>query len=238
MNRFNSNNYKTPVYYEYNSVYAPVDGQSSNEFQKSRFTKYKNGEKLWEISFDEFSIDGYYGDTEFDGSPVLVYGTEPHANENGRFARIVVLDTNGTILWEAVQSTDNARYRIFEVLSDAEAPTSYSAGAATTSLFREQFTAVLLICEPDSGTPKEFHSVPGSLGDEVYLNNGSVCWFTKDIISGEYSAEPFEIDGEVWGSTNPHYTAVCRFYANIFNKDGSFQEQKKLDLMTELHWGK
>lgn len=357
-------NYKTPVCYEYNSVYAPVDGQSSNEFQESRFAKYKNGEKLWEISFDEFSIDGYYGDTEFDGSPVLVYGTEPHANENGRSARIVALDTNGTILWEAVQSTDNARYRIFEVLSDAEgsylifsrsgddrlcvnkytkdgtavfatvhevghhtienvassetgylvhlssyvtpeysriikldlegnlvndirydsgecdfyisdlceyhgavyisgystpkAPAGYTnyrdrniltlieaipnaealSGEALTSLFREQFTAVLLICEPDSGTPKEFYSVPGSLGDEVYLNNGSVCWFTKDIISGEYSAEPFEIDGEVWGSTNPHYTAVCRFYANIFNKDGSFQEQKKLDLMTELHWGK
>lgn len=359
-------NYKTPIYYEYNSVYAPVDGQSSNEFQESRFAKYKNGEKLWEISFDEFSINGYYGDTEFDGSPVLVYGTEPHTDANGRSARIVSLDTNGTVLWEAVQSTDNSLYQIFKVLSDAEgsylvfsrsgydrlcvnkytkdgaavfatehevghhaienvtpsetgylvhlssyitldysriikldlegnlvsdiryeseecdfyisdlceyhgavyisgystpkAPADYTnssnrniitlmltlwesipkgetlSAEALTTLFREQFTAVLLICEPGSGTPKEFYSVPGSLGDEVYLNNGSVCWFTKDIISGTYSAEPFEIDGEVLGSINPRYTAVCRFYANIFNKDGSFQEQKKLDLMTELHW--
>lgn len=355
--------YKTPIYYEYNSVYAPADGQSSGEFQESRFAKYKNGETLWEISFDEFSIDGYYGDTESDGSPVLVYGTEPHADENGRSARIVVLDADGTVLWEAVQNTDNARYRIFEVLSDTEgsylvfsrsgdsrlcinkytkdgaavfaaehevghhtiesvtpsetgylvhlssyltseysriikldlegnlvndirydsgecdfyisdlceyngtiyisgystpkAPADYTnfrdrniltlmetvldAGVLSakelTALFREQFTAVLLICEADSGSPKEFYSVPGSLGDEVYLNSGSVCWFTRDIISGEYSAEPFEMDGEVWGSTNPRYTAVCRFYANIFNKDGSFQEQKKLDLMTVLHWG-
>lgn len=356
-------NYRTPIYYEYTSVYAPVDGQSSNEFQESRFSKYKNGEKLWEISFHEFSIDGYYGDTEFDGSPVLVYGTEPHAGADGRSARIVSLDTNGTVLWEAVQRTDNARYQIFEVLSDTEGSylvfsrsgdnrlcinkytkdgaavfaaehevghhtiesvtpsetgylvhlssyltseysriikldlegklvndirydsgecdfyisdlceyndTIYISGYSTpkapadytnfrdrniltlmenvlsaealsteelTALFREQFTGVLLICEADSGTPKEFYSIPGSLGDEVYLNNGSVCWFTKDIISGEYSAEPFEIDGEVWGSTNPRYTAVCRFYANIFNRDGSFQEQKKLNLITELHWG-
>ena len=53
-------------------------------------------------------------------------------------------------------------------------------------MFRDNFTAVLLACESGSGSPKEFYSVTGSLGDEVYVSNGSVCWFTKDIIASSY----------------------------------------------------
>ena len=103
-------------------------------------------------------------------------------------------------------------------------------------MFREQFTAVLLVCGPDAGTPQEFYSVAGSLGDEVYVAGNSVCWFTKDIIDSSYSST-VEVDDMGWVTiTDEKYAILCRFYANTFNTDGTFKEQKKLDLMTERHW--
>lgn len=369
--------YKTPVYYEYETLYSPIEGTYNPEtqaykesFDKSIFSKYLNGEKIWEISFTDLAINGYWGDPESEEAPVLVYGTAPYTVKvDDGTATLIALDANGNILWKAVQNNGTAYDKIYAVLRNPDGSyttfgrcgmdhetgdflcvnkyskdgaqifanildirnhtienvaltesgylmhlssyvisdfarvlkldlegnlvgdfsyeseendfyiadfceyngTVYVSGHITEKaprrivdygkrevfilrseladgkprsdeelldLFRNNFTAVLLVCEPDSGTPKEFYSVAGSLGDEVYVSNGSVCWFTKDIIASSYSAKSIQIDSSGVTTTNPKLAALCRFYANIFNTDGSFKEQKKLDLMTRVQWGK
>ena len=363
--------YKTPLYYEYASVFAPIEGTKKEVFEKSTFTKYRNNEKIWEIDFTDFSINGYYCNTESEEDPVLVYGTQPYTSDiTDKTARLVALDVDGTILWEVVQNNSSDFDQIQKVLRNSDgtymafgrcgnnneislcvnkydkdgkpvfsklleindhaiehvtpsetgyllhlssyvtiefsrvvkldfegnivgdfrydseesdfyisnlseydgivyisgystpkapekvkdfrqrnifmlkstlADTRYADEAISDeellALFRKQFTAVLLVCEPDSGTPKEFYSVAGSVGDEVYVTDSTVCWFTKDIIDSDYSYTPVIKDGIESGRLDTKYAALCRFYANIFNTDGTFREQKKLDLMTELKWG-
>ncbi|MBQ8799123.1 MAG: hypothetical protein IJZ55_06130 [Lachnospiraceae bacterium] len=371
--------YKTPVYYEFERLYTPIEGTYNpntgaytETFDKSIFTKYCNNEKVWELTFEDIRIYGYYGDPENDKEPVIVYGGGLASDDSkDEIATLVALDTDGTILWETVQNNlpgsenidvllanldgtytafgtcaaDNAQknnylcvnkydkdgtpissnlidikdhfienvtptstgylayissyvtiefsrvlkldsegnllgdfryeseehdffisdlceyngtvyisgyatpkppknyrnyrmrdlYALRDKMHDASFHTKGYTDAELLSLFREQFTAVLLVCEPDSGTPKEFYSVAGSLGDEVYVTDGSVCWFTKDIIDSSYSAD---VDIGDFGVTvtDANYAILCRFYANTFHTDGTFKEQKKLDLMTERHW--
>ncbi len=371
--------YKTPVYYEYEQLYTDIEGTYNpqthayrQQFNESIFRKYRNGEKVWEISFQDIKIYGYHGDPVDDSKPVLVYGTNVSpADSKDETVSLIALDTDGTILWKTVQNNTPGSDQIDAVLSNPDgsytafgrcatdnkqsgnclcvniyskngtplsantidisdhiienvaltesgylmhlssyviadfarvlkldfegnvvgdfsyesedydfyiadfcelndtvyisgytAPKieknvvaynmrdvlflrSELAGNDTRSheelldMFRDNFTAVLLACEPDSGSPKEFYSVSGSLGDGVYVTGDSVCWFTKDIIDCSYSPQEITMIGNVGHVTSQTKLAIlCRFYANIFNADGTFKEQKKLDLMTERHWGK
>ncbi len=370
--------YKTPVYYEFERLYTDIDGTYNpqtqayrQQFTESIFRKYHNSEKVWEISFQDIQIYGYYGDPVDDSKPVLVYGTGSSPNDSkDEIVTLIALDTDGTILWETVQNNTPGSEQIDAVLSNPDGSyttfgrcaadnkqsgnclcvnkyskkgtplsantidindhiienvaltesgylmhlssyvvtdfarvlkldfegnvvgdfsyeseeydfyiadfcelndTVYISGYTAPKvekkvvaygrreilmlkselsgriissheelldMFRDNFTAVLLACEPDSGSPKEFYSVAGSLGDEVYVAGDSVCWFTKDIIDGSYSPQEIKMIGDVGYVTSQTKLAIlCRFYANIFNEDGTFKEQKKLDLMTERHWG-
>ncbi len=371
--------YKTPVYYEYEQLYTDIEGTYNpqthayrQQFNESIFRKYRNGEKVWEISFQDIKIYGYHGDPVDDSKPVLVYGTNVSpADSKDETVSLIALDKDGTILWETVQNNTPGSDQIDAVLSNPDgsytafgrcatdnkqsgnclcvnkysengSPLSANtidisnhiienvaltesgylmhlssyviadfarvlkldfegnvvgdfsyesedydfyiadfcelndtvyisgytapkieknvvaynmrdvlflrselAGNNTRSheelldMFRDNFTAVLLACEPDSGSPKEFYSVSGSLGDGVYVTGDSVCWFTKDIIDCSYSPQEITMFGNVGHVTSQTKLAIlCRFYANLFNADGTFKEQKKLDLMTERHWGK
>ncbi len=371
--------YKTPVYYEFERVYTDIEGTYNpqtnayrQQFEESIFRKYRNGEKVWEISFEDIQIYDYYGDPVDDSKPVLVYGTGLSAPDSrDEIVTLIALDTDGTILWETVQNNTPGSDHIDAVLSNPDGSyttfgrcdttledlnyclcvnkydkngtpiwfntidikdriiknvaltesgylmhlssyviadfarvlkldfegnvvgdfsyeseeydfyiadfcelndTVYISGYTAPKIeknvvfynkrdvlllsselasnvtrsheelldmFRDNFTAVLLACESDSGSPKEFYSVAGSLGDEVYVANDSVCWFTKDIIDCSYSPQEIKMIGDVGHVTSQTKLAIlCRFYANIFNADGTFKEQKKLDLMTERHWGK
>lgn len=63
------------------------------------------------------------------------------------------------------ESNAGGRYDIAAILN--ELADSFSAGIsneALTQRVREHYTAVLLVCNPDSGEPQEFFSVNGSLG--------------------------------------------------------------------------
>ncbi len=378
--------YKTPVYYEFERIYSDIEGTYNpqtnayrQQFEESIFRKYRDGEKVWEISFNDIQIYDYFGDPEDENNPVLVYGTGSSPTDSkDEIVTIVALNADGSVLWETVQNNAQGFDQIDTVLShpdgsyttfgrcdtdledlhyclcvnkydkngtplwfktinisdhfiqnaaltdsgylvnlssyvtiefsrvlnlDSEGNllgdfryeseendffisdlcehngTVYISGYSTPkapegyrnylkrdlyalrnrlldfdnrdkyinnsftkeellSMFREQFTAVLLICGPDTGSPKEFYSVAGSLGDEVYVAGDSVCWFTKDIIDSSYSST-IQVD-KMGGITvtDEKFAILCRFYANIFNGDGTFKEQKKLDLMTERHWGK
>ncbi len=51
-----------------------------------------------------------------------------------------------------------------------------------TKLVRENFTAILLICNPETGIPQEFYSVNGSIGGELFINeDNKLIWNTESI---------------------------------------------------------
>lgn len=56
-----------------------------------------------------------------------------------------------------------------------------------TPLIRDNYTAMLLICDPASGTPQEFYSVEGSLGGGLSLNDsGMLLWNVESITTTSY----------------------------------------------------
>ena len=57
-----------------------------------------------------------------------------------------------------------------------------------TPMMRENYSAVLLICDPDVGTPEAFYSVKGSIGGALsYTEDGNLRWNVNDITSSYYS---------------------------------------------------
>ncbi|HCS75170.1 MAG TPA: hypothetical protein DIW17_15010 [Clostridiales bacterium] len=57
-----------------------------------------------------------------------------------------------------------------------------------TKLMRENFTAVLLVCDPSSGTPQEFFSVKGSLGGKLAISDSKkLLWDVQNISDSHFS---------------------------------------------------
>lgn len=57
-----------------------------------------------------------------------------------------------------------------------------------TPMVRENYTAMLLVCDPVSGTPQEFYSVKGSLGSELAISDtGELLWSVESITSTFFS---------------------------------------------------
>ena len=57
-----------------------------------------------------------------------------------------------------------------------------------TPMVRDNYTAMLLICDSNTGTPKEFYSVKGSLGGKLSLSNsGNLLWDAESITTTFFS---------------------------------------------------
>ncbi len=57
-----------------------------------------------------------------------------------------------------------------------------------TPMVRDNYTAMLLICEPDEGIPQEFYSVKGSLGGKLALDSeGRLLWDVESITTTFFS---------------------------------------------------
>ena len=51
-----------------------------------------------------------------------------------------------------------------------------------TPIVRDNYTAILLICDPEGGAPKTFYSVKGSLGGDLSVNtSGQLEWNVESI---------------------------------------------------------
>ena len=67
-----------------------------------------------------------------------------------------------------------------------------------TPLVRDNYTAMLLVCDPAAGTPQEFYSVKGSLGGKLSLSDsGMLLWDVESITTTFYSpvTSSFSIGG-------------------------------------------
>jgi hypothetical protein len=57
-----------------------------------------------------------------------------------------------------------------------------------TALVRDHYTAVLLVCDPNEGTPETFYSVRGALGSSIRVDSqGQLIWETENITQTFYS---------------------------------------------------
>jgi hypothetical protein len=89
-----------------------------------------------------------------------------------------------------------------------------------TKLVREHFTAVLLICDPSSGTPQEFYTVKGSLGGMLAVNESEkLLWDVESITDTYFSpaTSAFTIGGASY------------VYRYIFDENGAMISQEKTE---------
>lgn len=85
-----------------------------------------------------------------------------------------------------------------------------------TPIVRGNYTALLLLCDPEGGTPKTFYSVKGSLGGKLSTNeSGQLKWNVESISSTFYSpaTNMFTIGGN------------CKVFQYSFDALGNLIEQ-------------
>ena len=92
-----------------------------------------------------------------------------------------------------------------------------------TPLVREKYTAILLKCDHDSGTPQEFYSVDGSIGGSLSLSDsGNLLWDVESITTTFFSpaTSSFTIGG------------TCYVFRYSFDSSGALVSQEKTDEVT------
>lgn len=87
-----------------------------------------------------------------------------------------------------------------------------------TPMVRDIYTAMLLVCDPEVGTPQEFYSVKGSLGGTLAISDsGELLWDVESITTTFFSpsTSSFTIGG------------ISYVYRYTFNESGSLVSQEK-----------
>ncbi len=117
------------------------------------------------------------------------------------------------------QKDDGGRHEIANVLEHLFAEGydgSQISDEELTRLLRDNYTAMLLLCDPVSGTPKTFYSVKGSLGGGLSVNDsGLLEWKVESIASSYFS--PMTNSYTIGGS--------CRVFRYSFDASGKLTSQ-------------
>ena len=93
-----------------------------------------------------------------------------------------------------------------------------------TPLVRANYTALLLICDTQDGTPESFYSVDGSLGGKLSVSEeGLLEWDVQSVTSTYYSpaSSAYSIGGE------------CRVFRYAFDASGDLKSQTDTGETTE-----
>lgn len=102
----------------------------------------------------------------------------------------------------------------------------YVSPEELTPKLRENYTAVLLVCDPEGGEPRTFYAVNGALGGEMRLTEaGELEWDTQTIESAFFSpaTNSFTIGG------------TCRIVRYTFAEDGKLKGQETTDEIVGYH---
>lgn len=138
--------------------------------------------------YESEECDYYITDmTEFEGNVYLsAYAVPKQINEGGRHEIANILD----------YVFDGKHWEI--------------SSEELTPMVRDNYTAVLLLCDPNGGEPKNFYSVKGSLGGALAVEDGQLKWNVESITSTFLSpfTSSFTIGGE------------CLIYRYSFNATG------------------
>ncbi len=91
---------------------------------------------------------------------------------------------------------------IWGILESLEKDVSEITSEELTSLLRDNYTAVLLVCDTKTGIPETFYSAKGSLGGELDVSDNTLRWNAESINGAGYSpytnAFSFAFSGKVY----------------------------------------
>ncbi len=168
-------------------------------------------------------------------------------NSAGETARLVKLDREGTVLdtftYEGEdrdyyirdmaeyqgrvylsayavpkQTGEGGRYEIADVLDYLfDNNIMEISSEELTPMVRDNYTAVLLLCDPEGGAPETFYSVKGSLGGKLGVNEaGELAWEVESVVNTFFSpaTSSFSIGG------------TCQVFRYTFNKAGTLLSQE------------
>lgn len=116
------------------------------------------------------------------------------------------------------QTDEGGRHEIANILDyvfDREDPEISSE--ELTPVVRDNYTAVLLLCDPEGGAPETFYSVKGSLGGELNVNDdGELVWDVESVVNTFYSpaTSAFTIGG------------TCQVFRYTFDEAGTLLRQE------------
>lgn len=112
-----------------------------------------------------------------------------------------------------LQNDDGGRHEIANVLDYISSKEGGEISSEElTPLVRENYTAVLLLCDPEGGEPKTFRSVEGSLGGRLSVNDaGRLEWDVESVTSTFFSpaTSSFTVGG------------VCKVFRYTFDAEGT-----------------
>ena len=86
-----------------------------------------------------------------------------------------------------------------------------------TPMVRDNYTAVLLLCDPEGGAPETFYSVKGSLGGKLTVNDtGELAWDVESVVSTFFfpATNSFTIGG------------TCQVFCYTFDNAGTLLRQE------------
>lgn len=85
-----------------------------------------------------------------------------------------------------------------------------------TKMMRDNYTALLLICDPETGAPENFFSVNGSVGGTLSISgDGKLIWDVESILSMHYTP---------WASSQS-IGGVCNMLRYTFDKNNTLISQ-------------
>lgn len=117
-----------------------------------------------------------------------------------------------------MQTDEGGRHEIANILDYVfDKGTFDISSEELTPLVRDNYTAVLLLCDPEGGAPETFYSVPGSLGGALNVNDaGELVWDVESVVSTFYSpaTSSFTIGG------------TCQVFRYSFDSSGSLLRQE------------
>ncbi|MBO4501894.1 MAG: hypothetical protein J5760_06600 [Clostridia bacterium] len=112
-------------------------------------------------------------------------------------------------LGERGEINDILEYAFSRMSGGGEEP--FITDEELTPMLRENYTAVLLICDQEGGAPEKFVSVKGALGSGLAVNgSGQLEWMVESIESSYFS--PSTSSFTIGGS--------CKVYRYTFDPDG------------------
>lgn len=109
------------------------------------------------------------------------------------------------------QTDEGGRHEIADILDYVfDGNNQEISSEELTPIVRDNYTAVLLLCDPNGGEPKNFYSVKGSLGGTLAVENDQLKWSVESIASTFFSpaTNSFTIGGN------------CLVYRYSFDESG------------------
>ncbi|MGN0683137.1 MAG: hypothetical protein ACI4JY_05615 [Oscillospiraceae bacterium] len=88
-----------------------------------------------------------------------------------------------------------------------------------TPIVRDNYTAVLLLCDTHGGEPKQFYSAKGSLGGKLTVENGKLKWDVNSVIGARFS--PY--------TSSYSFAYNCQVYRYTFESSGKLAKCEKTD---------